>query len=151
MEELLQLRDLLEQQRYAEAMDLLGEMEEMSREDKINKIHSYLVIVILHLIKQTAEKRSTRSWELSIRNATTQIVRINKRRKASGTYLDAATMRETISEAYPLALGRAALEAFGGVYREEELEALVDRAAIEQQALALIQTEQPQKERGTSS
>jgi hypothetical protein len=140
MEELLQLRDLLEQQRYAEAMDLLGEMEEMSRDDKINKIRSFIQILLLHLIKQAAEKRSTRSWELSIRNAVDQIVTTNKRRKARGTYLDAATMRETISDAYPLALGRAALEAFGGVYSEEELGAMVDRAAIEEQAYQLVTT-----------
>jgi hypothetical protein len=140
MEELLQLRDLLEQQRYAEAMDLLGEMEEMSRDDKINKIRSFIQILLLHLIKQAAEKRSTRSWELSIRNAVDQIVTTNKRRKARGTYLDAATMRETISDAYPLALGRAALEAFGGVYSEEELGAMVDRVAIEEQAYQLVTT-----------
>jgi len=140
MEELLQLRDLLEQQRYAEAMDLLGEMEEMSRDDKINKIRSFIQILLLHLIKQAAEKRSTRSWELSIRNAVDQIVTTNKRRKARGTYLDAATMRETISDAYPLALGRAALEAFEGLYREEELGAMVDRAAIEEQAYQLVTT-----------
>lgn len=39
MEELLQLREHLEHQRYAEAMDLLGEMEALSHDDKVNKIH----------------------------------------------------------------------------------------------------------------
>lgn len=138
MEELLQLRDHLEHQRYAEAMDLLGEMEEMSRDDKINKIHSFLIVLLLHLIKQAAEKRTTRSWELSIRNAAAQIVRINKRRKAKGYYLDTDTLRETINEAYPLALARAALEAFEGQYSEQTLGEMVDQAAIEAQALALI-------------
>ncbi len=138
MEELLQLRDHLEHQRYAEAMDLLGEMEEMSRDDKINKIHSFLIVLLLHLIKQFAEKRTTRSWDLSIRNATAQISRINKRRKAKGYYLDIETLRETISDAYPLALARAALEAFEGTYSEQTLGEMVDQAAIEAQALALI-------------
>jgi hypothetical protein len=138
MEELLQLRDHLEHQRYAEAMDLLGEMEEMSRDDKINKMHSFLVILLLHLIKQAAEKRTTRSWELSIRNATVQVIRINKRRKAKGYYLDTETLRETIHEAYPLALARAALEAFEGQYSEQALGEMVDQAAIEAQALASI-------------
>ncbi len=138
MEELLQLRDHLEHQRYAEAMELLGEMEEMSRDDKINKIFSFTIVLLLHLIKQAAEKRTTRSWDLSIRNAVSQIVRTNKRRKAKGTFLDAETMRETIHDAYPLALAHASLEAFEGQYSEEALGAMVDQADIEAQALQFI-------------
>ena len=42
MEELFELRTHIEKGRYAEALVLLGEMEEMSREDKINKIESFL-------------------------------------------------------------------------------------------------------------
>jgi len=38
MEELFELRTYIEGGRYADALVLLGEMEEMSREDKINKI-----------------------------------------------------------------------------------------------------------------
>jgi hypothetical protein len=56
MEELVELRRYIEQQRYAETLDLIAEMEEMSREDKINKIYSFAEILLLHLIKQEAEK-----------------------------------------------------------------------------------------------
>jgi hypothetical protein len=34
-------------------------MEEMSREDKVNKIYSCPEILLLHLIKQRAEQRTT--------------------------------------------------------------------------------------------
>jgi len=138
MEELLQLRDHLEHQRYAEALDLLGEMEEMSRDDKINKIYSFTVILLLNLIKQSAEKRTTSSWDLSIWNAKTQIRRVNQRRKAKGTYVSTAELREIVTEAYVEALKRAAVEAFGGAYSEKALGALVDQGAIESQALGLI-------------
>ena len=138
MEELLQLRDHLEHQRYAEALDLLGEMEEMSRDDKINKIYSFTVILLLNLIKQSAEKRTTSSWDLSIWNAKTQIRRVNQRRKAKGTYVSTAELREIVTEAYVEALKRAAVEAFGGAYSEKALGALVDQGAIEAQALALV-------------
>jgi hypothetical protein len=47
----------IEQQRYVEALDLIAEMEEMSSEDKINKISSFAEILLLHLIKQEAEQR----------------------------------------------------------------------------------------------
>jgi pentatricopeptide repeat protein len=41
MEELFELKHYMEQGRYAEALTLIGEMEEMSRDDKMNKIESY--------------------------------------------------------------------------------------------------------------
>jgi hypothetical protein len=138
MEELLELREHLEQQRYTEALDLVAELEEMSRDDKINKIYSFAEILLLHLIKQAAEQRTTRSWELSMRNAARQIARVNKRRKAGGTYLSEADLQEAITEAYEPALEQAALEAFGGSYDDRQLGRMVERALIEQNALELI-------------
>jgi hypothetical protein len=138
MEELLELRHYIEQQRYSEALGLIAEMEEMSREDKIHKIYSFAEILLLHLIKQAAEKRTTRSWELSIRNAVRHIARVNKKHKSRGTYLGEAELRDVLMEAYQPALERAALEAFEGRYDDVELGQNVDRVAIEQQALDLI-------------
>ena len=138
MEELLELRRYIEQQRYTEALDLNAEMEEMSREDKIHKIYSFAEILLLHLIKQKAEKRTTRSWELSIRNAVRHIARVNKRPRSRGTYLDESELRAVLTDSYQPALERAALEAFEGRYDDVELGQKVDRATIEQQAVALI-------------
>jgi len=42
MEELFQLRSHIEQGYYEKALTLIKEMEEMSRDDKINKIESFL-------------------------------------------------------------------------------------------------------------
>ena len=83
MEELIEMRSLLEAGRYSEALTLLAEMEETSRDDKINEIEAYLHILLLHLIKQQAERRTTRSWNLSIRNASRAVLRTLKRRRAS--------------------------------------------------------------------
>ena len=69
MEELLLLRELIEQKEYDQALEVVSELEEMSREDKLNKIYSYAVILLIHLIKQDAEKRTTRSWDFSIYNS----------------------------------------------------------------------------------
>lgn len=41
MEELLELRACIEEQRYDDALELVGLMEEMSKDDKIHKIYSY--------------------------------------------------------------------------------------------------------------
>ena len=140
MEELLELRAYIEQGRYAEALALIGEMEEMSRDDKINKIESFLQILLLHLIKQHAEERTTRSWEVSIHNAVDGIRRVNKRRKAGGYYLSKNELKESIDEIYPASLRQASLEAFAGRYNDAELTAKIDEPEIKAQALKLVLT-----------
>ncbi|RLC15639.1 MAG: hypothetical protein DRI57_12575 [Deltaproteobacteria bacterium] len=138
MEELFELRTYIEEGRYADALVLLGEMEEMSRDDKINKIESFLEILLLHLIKQHAEKRSTRSWKVSIFNSVYQINKTNKRRKAGGYYLNADDLRDATEESYTMALKHASLEAFEGIFDETELARKVDEENIRKEALELI-------------
>ncbi|WP_445636686.1 DUF29 domain-containing protein [Nostoc sp. DSM 114161] len=139
MEELLELRQLLEQGKIHEALVLVDELEEMSLSDKINKIDSYGVILLIHLIKQKAEKRSTRSWDISIENTVREINKINKRRKSGGVYLNQAELMDILQQGYQVALKRAALEAFEGRYEAEELAAMVDQQGILSEALKLIQ------------
>jgi hypothetical protein len=67
---------------------VIEEMEEMAKDDKINKIYSFIVILLLHLIKKDAEQRTTRSWEYSIWNSSYQIRRVNKRRKSGSPPLE---------------------------------------------------------------
>jgi hypothetical protein len=138
MEELLELKDLLLVGNVPDALLLVEEMTEMSKDDKLNKIFSFSIIVLLHLIKQQAEKLSTRSWETSISNSVRQIQRINKRRKTGGNYLTIEELKETLDDAYSSALRQGALEAFEGIYQPEEIEAMIDKNKIINQALALI-------------
>jgi hypothetical protein len=138
VEELFELKAYIEQGRYAEALQLIDEMEEMSKDDKINKIYSPAVVLLLHLIKKHAERRTTRSREYSIWNASRQIRRVNKRRKSGGVYLCEQEMHEVIAEAYPDALKRAALEAFEGQHTEAQLEAMIDREQLHHEAFAMV-------------
>ncbi len=139
MEELLELRELLEQGKIPEALLLVDELEEMSLSDKINKIDSYGVILLIHLIKQQAENRSTRSWEISIENAVREINKTNKRRKSGGNYLNQTELIDILQQAYQIALKKAALETLEGRYETEELAAIVNKPEILTQALELIQ------------
>ncbi|AKV65691.1 DUF29 family protein [Microcystis panniformis] len=138
MEELLELKNLLLAGNVPDALILVEEMTEMSKDDKLNKIFSFSIIVLLHLIKQQAEKRSTRSWETSISNSVRQIQRINQRRKTGGNYLTSEELKETLDDAYSSALRQGALEAFEGIYQPEEIEAMIDKNKIINQALELI-------------
>ncbi len=141
MEELLLLRKYIEEQSYEKALELIGDLEEMSKEDKLNKIYSYAVILLLHLIKQEAEQRSTRFWDFSIYNATKEIRRVNKRRKSGGYYANEEELREILADAFDTAIKRAALEAFEGQYTEDELGLKIEPDRIKKKALELIKEE----------
>lgn len=141
MEELLELKSLLIGGNISDALLLVEEMTEMSKDDKLNKIFSFSIILLLHLIKQQAEKRTTRSWEVSIRNSVRQIQRSNKRRKAKGNYLTSEEVQETLIDAYQSALDGAALETFEGRYEAEELDRMLEKNMIIDQAMQLILAE----------
>ncbi len=50
MEELIALRELLQKGNVSSALLMIDEMEEMSKKDILNKIRSYGIILLLHLI-----------------------------------------------------------------------------------------------------
>ncbi|MFB2837282.1 DUF29 family protein [Floridanema evergladense] len=138
MEELLTLKQLLHQGKISEALLIVEELEEMSKSDKLNKIFSFGIILLLHLIKQSAEKRTTKSWDTSILNSVKQIQRTNKRHKAKGNYLTEEELLETLEDAYDSALRDAAIEAFEGRYEAEEIGEMVNREEIIRKAMDLI-------------
>lgn len=141
MEEILTLKNLLLQGDFQGALTIVEELEEMSRNDIIKTIRSYAVILLIHLIKQQAENRSTRSWEVSIRNSVREIQRENKRRKSGGYYLTTEELLETLAEAYLNAIDEASLEVKEGLYEAEELEKRVNKSEIINHALDLILSE----------
>jgi translation initiation factor 2B subunit (eIF-2B alpha/beta/delta family) len=138
MEEILELKELLLKGDIQGSLAIVEELEEMSKKDIIKTIRSYAVILLLHLIKQQAENRTTRSWEVSIRNSVREIQRENKRRKAGGYYLAPEELFETLEEAFLNALDEASLEVEEGRYDPEELQQLINKDEIINRALALI-------------
>jgi len=142
MEEILTLKSLLLKGDLMSALALVEELEEMSRDDKINAIESYAVILLLHLIKQQAEKRTTRSWDVSIRNSVRTIQKKNKRRLTGGFYLSTAELEAALGEAYPEALDAATLEVDEGRHDSTALSQLVNQQETLDRALTLIRSEQ---------
>ena len=78
MEELDELRQAIEAGDYDQALAILDALDAMSRDDKITKMMSYMRVLLVHLIKQAVEQRSTRSWEDSIAESLDRIVMLNK-------------------------------------------------------------------------
>jgi len=142
MDELDDLRDAINAGDYSQALAIIDELDEMSRSDKVNKIRSYMRVLLIHLIKQAAEQRSTRSWEDSIAEALESIADTNKRERAGGYYLNDDALALRLEEAWPRALRRASREAFEGIYEPGELDEMVTREALLTDALERIREAQ---------
>ncbi|MCA2642253.1 MULTISPECIES: DUF29 family protein [unclassified Microcystis] len=143
MEELLELKALLLKGDIKGSLAIVEELEDMSKNGIISTIRSYAVILLLHLIKQQAEKRTTRSWDVSIRNSVREIQRQNKRRKAAGYYLSDEELTETLNDAYLNALDAASLEVEAGRYQSEQIEAIIDKNKLISDAFLLIKNVSP--------
>jgi hypothetical protein len=143
MEELLELKALLLKGDIKGSLAIVEDLEDMSKNGIISTIRSYAVILLLHLIKQQAENRTTRFWDVSIRNSVREIQRQNKRRKAAGYYLSDEELTETLNDAYLNALDAASLEVELGRYQSEEIEAIIDKNKLISDAFLLIKTVSP--------
>ncbi|MDB9419019.1 DUF29 family protein [Microcystis aeruginosa CS-563/04] len=143
MEELLELKALLLKGDIKGSLAIVEELEDMSKNGIISTIRSYAVILLLHLIKQQAENRTTRSWDVSIRNSVREIQRQNKRRKAAGYYLSDEELTDTLNDAYLNALDAASLEVEAGRYQSEQIEAIIDKSKVISDAFFLIKNVSP--------
>lgn len=143
MEELLELKALLLKGDIKGSLAIVEELEDMSKNGIISTIRSYAVILLLHLIKQQAENRTTRSWDVSIRNSVREIQRQNKRRKAAGYYLSDEELTDTLNDAYLNALDAASLEVEAACYQSEQIEAIIDKNKLISAAFLLIKTVSP--------
>jgi len=143
MEELLELKALLLKGDIKGSLAIVEELEDMSKNGIISTIRGYAVILLLHLIKQQAENRTTRSWDVSIRNSVREIQRQNKRRKAAGYYLSDEELTDTLNDAYLNALDAASLEVEAACYQSEQIEAIIDKNKLISTAFLLIKNVSP--------
>ena len=143
MEELLELKALLLKGDIKGSLAIVEDLEDMSKNGIISTIRSYAVILLLHLIKQQAENRTTRSWDVSIRNSVREIQRQNKRRKAAGYYLSDEELTDTLNDAYLNALDAASLEVEAACYQSEQIEAIIDKYKLISDAFLLIKNVSP--------
>ncbi len=125
------------------SLAIVEDLEDMSKNGTISTIRSYAVILLLHLIKQQAENRTTRSWDVSIRNSVREIQRQNKRQKVAGYYLSDQELTDTLNDAYLNALDAASLEVESGRYQSEQLEAIIDKNKLISTAFLLIKNVSP--------
>ena len=138
MEEILTLKELLLKGDIPGSLAIVEELEEMGRKDIIKTIRSYSIVLLINLIKRQVEKRTTRSWDVSIQNAIFEIRDENKRPRSQSYYLSPEELEEVLEVAYKQAINKASLEVSEGIYEAKELEKLANKEEILNQAMELI-------------
>lgn len=130
MDELHELREYVLQGQTREALHLIDELDAMSRHSTVSNLVSFLMLALTHLMKMDVEKRLTRSWQNSIRNALLEIKDRNLMGNKASYYLRLEDWDEYIDTAYIKALSNASTEAFGGKYKSSELKVLINRERV---------------------
>ncbi|MDJ0682203.1 MAG: DUF29 family protein [Xenococcaceae cyanobacterium MO_167.B52] len=118
MEEILELKQNLLSGNINQALCIVEELEEVGRKSIIENLESFLVILLIHLIKNQVEQRLTSSWKKSILNSLVAIQKKNKLgKKAYYIYKD--EWLEYIESNYPSALLNSSYEIRGGMDYQE--------------------------------
>lgn len=137
MEEILEIKKYLLAGESEAALLIVEELEEMGRQSEIRNLESFLVILLIHLIKIQVEKRLTKSWKSSILNSLLAIQKRNKLGKKAH-YIYAQDWHEYLEDNFNTAVISASREVFGGV-DYADLKAKCDRPLLLNFANSLLQ------------
>jgi len=125
-QELIDLRTCILQGRTGDALVIVDELDAMSKKDIIRKIKSYLIVMLIHLIKNQVERRLTNSWAASIRYAIMEIQDLNLRPNKTSYFIKEDEWEEMLENAIESAIDSASAEVENGVYSPFQLEEMVD-------------------------
>ena len=87
VQELIDLRQSIVEGRYQHALDIVDELEGMGKQAILRNIESFLVRLLIHLIKNQVEKRLTNSWVASISDSIRQIKKLNLKDNKKAYYI----------------------------------------------------------------
>lgn len=137
-QELAELRTSILSGRYDEALMLVDELEEMSKKAILQKIESFLVRMLIHLIKNQVEQRLTNSWAASIRDSVLKIQGLNLKDNKTAYYIKQEEWTDNLERAFKDAIYEASVEVSNGIYKPRQLREIVDKTQIMNAANQLI-------------
>ena len=138
-QELIELRNSILEERYQDALEIVNELESMSKEDKLNKIKSFLIRLMIHLIKNQVEQRLTNSWVASISDSIIQIQSVNIKDNKKSNYVKSGEWEIMLKEAIAAAIRPASVEIKGGKLRPAQITQIIDRDSLIQIAETLLE------------
>jgi hypothetical protein len=138
VQELIDLRQSIVEGRYQDALDLVDELEGMGKQAILRNLESFLVRLLIHLIKNQVEKRLTNSWAASIGDSIRQIKKLNLKDNKKSYYIQQNDWSEYLEEAFEVAILEASIEVSGGNYTPIQLEEIVNKKQVFKIASSLI-------------
>ncbi|WP_413176200.1 DUF29 family protein [Anabaena azotica] len=138
-QELIDLRNSILEQRYADALAIVDELEGMSKKAILRQIKSFLKVLLIHLIKNQIEKRLTNSWTASIRNAVLEIKDVNLKENKKSYYINSDEWEDFIlEEVMEEAIANASEEVLNGAYNQFQLGEIVDKTDLLQTSFKFL-------------
>ncbi len=135
-QELLDLRLSIVEGRYEDALEIVDELEEMSKQSILRNIESFLIRLMVHLIKNQVEERLTNSWAASISDSILRIQKLNLKANKTAYYVNADEWLPLLEEALEAAIAPASIEVLSGKLTPMLLSERINR----EQVIATAQT-----------
>jgi hypothetical protein len=130
-QELIELRQSLLEGRYDDALEIIDDLEEMSKQAILRKIEAFLVRLCIHLIKNQIEQRLTNSWIASISDSLIQIAKLNIKAHQKSYYIQADEWLEyLLEEAVAIAIRPASAEIFAGTLKPSQVSQRLNRETL---------------------
>ncbi len=125
-QELADLRQSILEGRYTDALAIVDDLEGMGRKGILRNIKSFLIRMLIHLIKNQIETRMTNSWAASIRDSVLEIQDLNLQDNQTSYYLKQEDWQSLLEECLSRAISTASVEVREGAYTPFQLKNLVD-------------------------
>ncbi|WP_041237771.1 DUF29 family protein [Gloeothece citriformis] len=139
VQELMDLKQCILEQRYEDALGIIDELEGMSKQAIIRNIESFLVRLLIHLIKNQIEERLTNSWISSISDSLVQIQKLNFKDNKTSYYIKLDEWYSYIDEAIERSIRPASAEVLEGTLKPFQVAQQIDKSKLKQISYKLLE------------
>ena len=129
-QELIDLRNYIIEKKYTDALAIVDELEGMSKQAILRNIQSFLLRILIHLIKNQVENRLTNSWANSIRSSLREIKKLNLKDNKRSYYVNQDEWELMLLEEFEEAIREASEEVMNGICNPFKLAEMVDKDRI---------------------
>ena len=136
--ELIDLRNSIVEQRYTDALAIVDELEGMSKQAILRNIESFLVRLMIHLIKNQVEQRLTNYWAASIESSILEIKKLNLKENKKSYYLNIDEWVEILEDSIESAIRPASLEIMNGKLQRQQISQMLNKPQLILTATELI-------------
>jgi hypothetical protein len=127
VQELVELRQSIVEGRYQDALAIVDELEGMSKQAILRNLESFLVRLLIHLIKNQLEERLTNSWAVSISDSIIQIKKLNLKDNKKSYYIKEDEWLPYLEEAIEIAIRPASVEVLSGSLKPAQISSQIRR------------------------